>query len=79
MSENAMLRPGAFSWCELMTTDVEAAKRFYTELLGWTEEVPGMSYTIVKTGGDGSAALWLSRRTLLAAHHSGALMLPWTT
>ena len=23
MSENAMLRHGAFSWCELMTTDVE--------------------------------------------------------
>jgi predicted enzyme related to lactoylglutathione lyase len=49
-----MLRHGAFSWCELMTTDVEAAKRFYTELLGWTtEEVPGMSYTIVKTDGTG--------------------------
>ena len=49
-----MLRHGAFSWCELMTADVEAAKRFYTELLGWTtEEVPGMSYTIVKTGGTG--------------------------
>ena len=54
MSENAMLRHGAFSWCELMTADVEAAKRFYTELLGWTtEEVPGMSYTLVKTGDTG--------------------------
>ena len=51
MSESPMLRHGAFSWCELMTSDVEAAKRFYTELLGWTtEEVPDMSYTIVKTG-----------------------------
>ena len=53
MSESPMLRHGAFSWCELMTSDVEAAKRFYTELLGWTTEeaqVPGMSYTIVKTG-----------------------------
>ena len=51
MSENAMVRHGAFSWCELMTTDVQAATRFYTELLGWTtEEVPGMSYTVVKTG-----------------------------
>jgi predicted enzyme related to lactoylglutathione lyase len=47
MSENAMFHHGAFGWCELMTTDVEAAKRFYTELLGWTtEEVPGMSYTV---------------------------------
>ncbi len=54
MSENAMFRHGAFGWCELMTTDVEAAKQFYTELLGWTtEEVPGMSYTIVKTEGTG--------------------------
>ena len=51
MSETPMLRHGAFSWCELMTSDVEAAKRFYIELLWWTtEEVPGMSYTIVKTG-----------------------------
>jgi predicted enzyme related to lactoylglutathione lyase len=51
MFENAMFRHGAFGWCELMTTDVQAATRFYTELLGWTtEEVPGMSYTVVKTG-----------------------------
>jgi predicted enzyme related to lactoylglutathione lyase len=49
-----MLRHGAFSWCELLTTDVEAAKQFYTELLGWTtEEVPDMSYTIVKTENTG--------------------------
>ncbi len=51
MSETPMLRHGAFSWCELMTSNAEAPKRFYTELLGWTtEEVPGMFYTIVKTG-----------------------------
>ncbi len=29
---------GTFSWCELLTTDVEGAKKFYTELLGWTVE-----------------------------------------
>ena len=52
MSDNAMVRHGAFSWCELMTTDVQAATQFYTELLGWTtEEVPGMAYTVVQTGG----------------------------
>ena len=57
MSE-AFQRHGAFSWCELMTTDVDAARRFYTELLGWsTEEVSmsgmmaGMTYTVVKAGG----------------------------
>jgi predicted enzyme related to lactoylglutathione lyase len=57
MSE-AFQRHGAFSWCELMTTDIDAARRFYTELLGWsTEEVPlsgmmaGMTYIVVKAGG----------------------------
>ena len=47
-------QPGAFSWCELMTTDVAAAKRFYGELFGWeTEDSPveGMTYTVVKVAG----------------------------
>jgi len=26
---------GAFTWNELMTTDVEQAKRFFGALLGW--------------------------------------------
>jgi hypothetical protein len=50
-----MQHHGTFSWCELMTTDVAAAKRFYTQLLGWTAEdvsvMEGMTYTIVKAGG----------------------------
>lgn len=29
---------GTFSWCELLTTDVEGAKKFYAELFGWTME-----------------------------------------
>ena len=44
---------GAFSWCELMTTDVEAAKAFYSKLFGWeTRDIPmdGMTYTMVKAG-----------------------------
>ena len=51
---DAVHQHGAFSWCELMTTDVEAAKQFYTQLLGWTtEDMPadGMTYTVVKAGG----------------------------
>lgn len=47
---------GAFSWCELMTTDSAAAKAFYTQLFGWDTEdmaMPGMTYTVVKTGGCG--------------------------
>ncbi len=44
---------GAFSWCELMTSDLEGAKTFYTGLFGWTmEEFPmqGMPYTVIKAG-----------------------------
>jgi predicted enzyme related to lactoylglutathione lyase len=47
---------GAFSWIELMTTDVEGAKKFYTQLFGWeTEDMPmeNMSYTITKIGDEG--------------------------
>jgi predicted enzyme related to lactoylglutathione lyase len=45
---------GAFSWCELMTTDPAAAKKFYTELFGWELQemsMPHMQYTVVKAGG----------------------------
>ena len=45
---------GVFSWCELMTTDVDAAKKFYTQLLGWTTAdlsvMEGMKYTVIKAG-----------------------------
>jgi len=44
---------GALSWCELQTTDVAAAKKFYSEVLGWTvEDMPmeGMTYTVLKAG-----------------------------
>lgn len=47
---------GQFDWCELMTTDVDAAKKFYTMLFGWETEdmsMPGMTYTVVKVGGQG--------------------------
>lgn len=46
---------GAFSWCELLTTDAEEAKRFYSKLFNWTLEpapMPGMEYTLVKYGGE---------------------------
>lgn len=45
-------KQGVFSWAELVTTDVEGAKRFYTGLLGWTTE-PAPSekpYTLAKVG-----------------------------
>lgn len=54
--EDQFKQHGAFSWCELMTSDTEAAKRFYTSLFGWDMEVmsvPGVVYTVVKAGGKG--------------------------
>jgi predicted enzyme related to lactoylglutathione lyase len=45
---------GMVSWYELMTTDVEASKKFYSELFDWAAEdvrVGGMPYSIVKVNG----------------------------
>ena len=56
MPDNAM-----FYWNELMTHDVEAAKKFYTAVLGWTtEEMPmpsGQKYTVVKANGKPAAGI----------------------
>ena len=44
---------GVFCWSELITTDVPAAKEFYSKLFGWTMELApmeGMEYTLVKVG-----------------------------
>src|SRR5207247_10404884 len=43
-----------FVWYELMTTDMEAAKTFYADVLGWGTQdvsVPGMAYTLFTAGG----------------------------
>ncbi len=48
---DSRMKHGGFGWVELMTTEVEEAKKFYTSLFGWeAEEAPmeGMKYTIVK-------------------------------
>ena len=45
---------GAFCWNELATTDLATAKRFYTELLGWTfkeSQAAGMAYNEIVVGG----------------------------
>jgi len=50
---DAMKQHGAFSWNELMTTDVDAAKEFYGKLFGWKhEDMPtnDMIYTMAKAG-----------------------------
>jgi uncharacterized protein len=35
MSEHKVPAAGSFCWNELATRDLDAARRFYTELLGW--------------------------------------------
>ncbi len=52
-SEKANQTHGAFSWNELITNDVEGAKKFYGELLGWQLAAcpeAAMDYTIAKSG-----------------------------
>src|SRR5271170_1552207 len=51
---------GKFLWYELMTTDVTAAKAFYSTVVGWTTKdmsMPGMEYTIFQVGEAGVAGL----------------------
>jgi predicted enzyme related to lactoylglutathione lyase len=53
--DEKLMKHGAFSWFELMTTDVEAAKSFYSQLLGWTtKDMPmgDMNYTVTSVEGE---------------------------
>jgi predicted enzyme related to lactoylglutathione lyase len=45
--------PGAFSWSELMTHDVEGARSFYSKLFGWGTkdmQMPNGTYTTFQVG-----------------------------
>ena len=55
MSTDVQTKVGTFIWHENQSTDVEKAKSFYTELLGWqTEAWSGeMDYTLIKVGDNG--------------------------
>jgi predicted enzyme related to lactoylglutathione lyase len=54
--------PGTFCWAELATTDGMGAKKFYSELFGWTTHDstigPDMVYTILKLDGKDVGALY---------------------
>ena len=44
---------GHFAWYELMTTDVEGAKAFYTSVMGWNAHdasLPDRTYVLFTTG-----------------------------
>lgn len=60
MAIDKMTQHGAFSWNELMTTDVEGAKAFYGELFGWTlkdEQMPELVYTMANIGEEDAAGI----------------------
>jgi len=51
---NPFQTPGAFSWCELITTDSTAAKVFYGEVFGWRfkeGQVSENPYTVIEVEG----------------------------
>jgi predicted enzyme related to lactoylglutathione lyase len=64
MGERTSFTPGTFSWSELVTSDADAAKDFYTGLLGWSyDDQPlgeGQVYSMAELGGATVAALFAS-------------------
>ncbi len=61
MSEITQYPPGTFCWVELVTTDGEAAKKFYCDLLGCSYSDspagPDMVYTMLQRDGKNLGAL----------------------
>lgn len=52
--------PGALSWNELSTNDVDTARDFYTGLFGWTaatSDMGGSEYTVFSAGDDQVAGM----------------------
>jgi predicted enzyme related to lactoylglutathione lyase len=46
-------KQSSFVWYELMSSDVAAAKAFYTKVVGWKTQdmpMPGMTYTLLSAG-----------------------------
>jgi len=62
MQESPEYAPGTFCWVELATTDGEAAKKFYTELFGWSFDDhpmgPAGVYTMLKQSGKDIGGLY---------------------
>ncbi len=60
MPERTSYEPGTFSWVDLSTSDVEAAKAFYAALLGWeyrAEETPRGPYIMALKDGKAVAGM----------------------
>lgn len=67
---------GKFVWHDLMTTDVETARRFYSQFLGWEYDEHDMGemgkYIEIKTGGKGiGGIIHLEKNQNLPSHWVG--------
>lgn len=65
---NPFVTKGAFSWFELMTSDVESAKKFYGEIFGWNFEdeiSENMTYTLIKIGENKIAGMYDKKYALV--------------
>lgn len=64
MGERTSYPPGTFSWVELVTSDADAAKAFYTAVFGWDyRDNPigdGMVYSTALVDGRAAGALYAS-------------------
>lgn len=62
--------PGAVSWVELSTRDVDAAEAFYAAVFGWNaatdQTSSGMPYTLFALGGDHVAGMMAMPETIPA-------------
>src|SRR6187549_2282178 len=60
MSKIESYTPGSFCWAELAAKDAEAAKSFYSDLIGWTavdQPMPQGVYTLFQVDGNDAAAV----------------------
>jgi predicted enzyme related to lactoylglutathione lyase len=71
VSTGVQTRLGQFVWHDLQTTDVERAKAFYTELLGWeleTWKAGEMDYPMIKANGVQHGGFTKSERSHWLGH-----------
>jgi len=74
--ERAMATGTRFVWYELMTTDGDAAAKFYADVVGWKaakSPMPGMDYTLFNAGADQVAGAF----TLSAEAKAGGAPVGW--
>jgi predicted enzyme related to lactoylglutathione lyase len=71
MGKRTSYPPGTFSWVDLSTTDVAAAKSFYGALFGWEPEDNdaggGATYTMFRLDGDAVSGLFEMSAEMRAA------------